>query len=90
MTLIRPKIVVVLGYGLPYVGYLIETAKQMGIPVAEYMHGILAFSVYYARISGDSQKVCPDYIFTYSDYEKKYIKFPIQKCNIIPVGKCIS
>ena len=86
LTLIRPKIVVVLGYGLPYVGYLIETAKQMGIPVAEYMHGILAFSVYYARISGDSQKVCPDYIFTYSDYEKKYIKFPIQKCNIIPVG----
>lgn len=86
LTLINPKAVVVLGYGLSYVGYMIEAAKQMGIPVIEYMHGVIGFSVYYARISGDSQKICPDYIFTYSGYEKKYIKFPIQKCNIIPVG----
>lgn len=86
LKLIKPKAVVVLGYGLHYVGYLIEAAKHIGIPVIEYMHGVIGFSIYYARIPGGSQKVCPDYIFTYSDYEKKYIKFPINKDNVIPVG----
>lgn len=90
LTRIRPKLVVVVGAALQYNRYLIETAKEMNIPVVEYAHGLDAYSIeeYYAK---------PHTIFSYADYRWTYgrieidsLRLPIPKKNIFPVGNAFA
>ncbi len=83
---IKPKIVIVLvSYGNEA---LIECSKKLGIPTVELQHGTL--SRYHLAYSFPGKKAIkrtfPDYFFTFGDYWKRLVDFPISDGNIINVG----
>lgn len=53
LNIIRPKIIIIIGAALQYNRYLIEAAKEMGIPTVEYEHGFnnaLGMEAYYSKL----------------------------------------
>lgn len=84
---IKPKIILIAyAYGFDRM-VLCEVAHKMHIPVVELQHGTISpEAVEYNFYKKMHLKSFPDYIFTFGQYEKKSIQFPIPKSHIIPTG----
>ncbi len=83
---IKPKIVLlVCSYGKEE---FIETCKELKIPTIELQHGVITrFHPGYSFEGKTAHKTTfPDYLFTFGDYWKNCINYPIAKKNIISVG----
>jgi hypothetical protein len=83
---IRPKLViVVVSYGKET---LIETCKQLGIPVIELQHGVInpLHLGYSFPCHNQIKHTFPDYLFTWGDFWKESTKFPISKKQVYSMG----
>lgn len=84
---VNPKLVLIVtsyGYGKKS---FIEVCKSLNIPVIELQHGVI--HKYHLAYSFPNQKLVkyfPDYLFTFGDYWKEAIDFPISGKKIYPVG----
>lgn len=66
---------------------LCETAKELGIPVVELQHGTMGKEhIAYNFLKKRRLKSFPDYIFTFSQYDKKAARFPLTSDRIYAVG----
>ena len=68
--------------------FLIEKAKELGIPVVELQHGYAGKDhLAYNYPEGIVAPIWfPDYFFSFGRIEKEETRFPIKKDSIIPVG----
>lgn len=83
---IKPKMVLlVCSYGKEE---FIEACKEQNIPTIELQHGVITrFHPGYSFKGKNARKISfPDYLFTFGDYWKNSVTYPIEKKNIISVG----
>lgn len=83
---ISPKaVVVVVSYGKESI---IEACKKLSIPVVELQHGnISRYHMGYSFPGSSAVKqIFPDYFFTFGDYWKQLVDFPIPKEKLFSVG----
>ncbi len=83
---IKPKIVLlVCSYGKEE---FIETCREQNIPTIELQHGVITrFHPGYSFEGKKARKITfPDYLFTFGDYWKNSVTYPIDKKNILSVG----
>lgn len=82
---IDPEIViVVVSYGDET---LIEACKEHGTPVVEFQHGVIYPSHFgYSYEGPRTKKMFPDYLFTFGDFWKESVEFPIPDEQVISVG----
>lgn len=83
---LSPEIVIlVVSYGQETV---IEICKELGIPTIELQHGVISkYDVGYSFHGERRRKrMFPDYLFTFSDYWKNSVDFPIKKDHIFSIG----
>jgi IS1 family transposase len=66
----------------------VECCKDADIPVIEIQHSMLHdYHYQYSFPNSERTKhAFPDYFFTYGDYWREYIDFPIDKNDVISVG----
>jgi len=66
---------------------LIEAAKSLNIPVVEIQHGIISkYHIGYSFEERRSKKTFPDYFFSFGDFWRDCVHFPISKKRVITVG----
>lgn len=83
---VRPRlVVVVVSYGKES---FIEACKVKQIPVVELQHGIATpqHVAYSFPAPHQKKQTFPDYFFTFGDYWKTSVEYPIPKSQVIPVG----
>lgn len=84
---IEPKVVLEVVYYSEMKMYLNVVAKQLGIPVIEFQHGIMGQNhIAYNFLTQRTLQAFPDYIFTFGDIWKDNTRFPIENSNITSVG----
>ncbi len=84
---INPKIVMIVCYYNFQMMILCEVAKQLNIPVVELQHGVIGKEhISYNFLKKRKLRSFPDYIFTFSQYDKKITRFPIDLDKIYTVG----
>lgn len=84
---ISPKIILmVVSYSFDRM-VLCEVAKKKKIPVIELQHGeVGTIHVAYNFYKKMRLSSFPDYFFSFGQYEKENVRFPISRDKIIPVG----
>ena len=84
---IKPKLIMIVCYYGFKMMLLCETAKELGIPVVELQHGTMGKEhIAYNFLKKRRLKSFPDYIFTFSQYDKKAARFPLTSDRIYAVG----
>ncbi|MHA1203284.1 MAG: hypothetical protein ACTSQ4_12300 [Candidatus Heimdallarchaeaceae archaeon] len=86
LTKIKPKAVILIcNYGKED---FVEACKQSNIPTIELQHGVITkYHVGYSFEKESSKKIIfPDYLFTFGEYWKDTITYPIPKQKIVNVG----
>ncbi|MFO7256969.1 MAG: hypothetical protein DIU61_004700 [Bacteroidota bacterium] len=80
----RPRMVFITDYGSYYITY---AAHALGIPVAEYQHGIINISYYHPARKLDA-RFCPDYFFVFGESDRQQLLHGLYVSaeNIFPVG----
>ncbi|OCL27628.1 hypothetical protein U472_03495 [Orenia metallireducens] len=86
--ILNPKIIFLKCASYGDKGYLIKWAKDFGIKVGEFQHGMISRN-HSAYNYGDNifynldyKKYLPDYLLTYGDYWGENIKIPVNKISI--------
>lgn len=66
----------------------IEICKEFGIPTIELQHGVISKYHFGYSFPGEKRKkrTFPDYLFTFGDFWKNGIDFPIKKDHIFSIG----
>lgn len=84
---IKPKVIVqVVSYSANLL-VVNKIAKEMKIPTIELQHGTIGQNhIAYNFLYNQEIETLPDYLFTFGDYWKDHIRFPIKQSNIISVG----
>lgn len=83
---VQPKLVIlVCSYGKEN---FIEACKQNKIPVVELQHGVITkYHTGYSYEKETAEKILfPDFLFTFGEFWKETINYPIEKEKIISVG----
>lgn len=83
---VSPKAIIeVVGYSMVSM-IMNELGKEYGIPTVELQHG--AISQWHCAYIYEDANIpqTPDYFFAFSKYWLPYVKLPIDKRNIIPIG----
>ena len=83
---IEPKaVIVVCSYGKED---FIEVCKQNNIPVIEIQHGVITkYHIGYSYEKDSAKKISfPDFLFTFGEYWRESVTYPIPKEKIINVG----
>lgn len=82
----KPKVIFIVGGDIE-MGVLCVVAKKKGIPVVELQHGAVSqLSPHYNFQTKIKYGAYPDYVFVYSESEKRRCRFPIDLSRVIPVG----
>lgn len=77
-------LVIVTSYGKET---LIEAGKNRDIPVIELQHGLLSKRHPGYSFHGDRTKeMFPDYFFTFGEFWKEYVEYPIPDSQVVPIG----
>lgn len=84
---IQPKIIlIVVSYGQRNAA-IIAAAKDLKIPVVELQHGVISrYHLGYSFPGKNKKNTFPDYFFSFGDFWKSCIEFPIGKGEIFNVG----
>jgi len=83
---VEPKLVVlVCSYGKET---FIEACQSSGVPVIELQHGMISQGELSYSYPGPAKtkRTFPDYLFTFGDFWKESVEFPISKQQIASVG----
>jgi len=83
---IKPKaVIVVCSYGKED---FIEVCKQSKVPVIELQHGVITkYHIGYSYEKDSAKKInSPDFLFTFGEYWKESVTYPIPKEKIVNVG----
>lgn len=82
---IQPKVVIlVVSYGKES---FIEVCKDIGVPVVELQHGAFGPAHPGYAFPGERTKnTFPDYLFTFGNFWRESVEFPIPQKNVIPIG----
>ena len=84
---ISPKVIVLNCYYNENMMLLCECAKKLNIPTIELQHGVIGkYHIPYHFRSNGQFRCLPDYIFTFGQYDKSKMRFPIPNNRIISVG----
>lgn len=84
---IKPKVIIIVCYYNFNMMVLCETAKAMNIPVVELQHGTMGMQhIAYNFPRKINLRSFPDYIFTFSMFDKENTRFPISPEMIYAVG----
>jgi hypothetical protein len=82
---ISPKIIIGVMKGSRW--FPLEAAKHLGIPTIELQHGVIhQYHLLYSYRKNRLKRVFPDYFFTFGDYWRDSVSFPISKNNVVSVG----
>ena len=82
-----PKAVIIVCYYNFKMMILCEVAKELGIPVIELQHGTMGREhISYNFLKKRKIKSFPDYVFTFSQYDKRVARVPISSDRIWAVG----
>lgn len=83
----KPKVIIIVCYYSFEMMILCEVAKELNIPVIELQHGTMGREhISYNFLRKRKIKSFPDYIFTFSQYDKKVSRVPISFDRISAVG----
>ena len=83
---VKPKIVIVISSGF-YQKLFAEVAKENGIKVIEFQHGIISrYSIAYNYYKELNLKTFPDYVYLFGDYYKENVRFPIDEKRLKVTG----
>lgn len=83
----KPKLIMIVCYYDFKMILLCEVAKELGIPVVELQHGTMGKEhIAYNFLKKRKLKGFPDYILTFSQYDKRTARFPIDADRIYAVG----
>ena len=82
---VKPEIVVVVvSYGKETI---IEACKNQEIPVVELQHGVIHDRHFgYSYPGSRTKEMFPDYLFTFGDFWKDNVEFPIPNDRVLSVG----
>lgn len=84
---IKPKVIIIVCYYSFKMMVLCETAKEMNIPVVELQHGTMGKEhISYNFLRRRNLSTFPDYVFTFSRFDKENTRFPIAPEKIYAVG----
>lgn len=65
----------------------IEACKESGVPVVELQHGVIYNHHFgYSFPESRNKETFPDYLFTFGDFWKDAVEFPIPNERVLPVG----
>lgn len=66
---------------------LISAAKKLQIPVVELQHGAISkYNMGYSFPYNQTKHTFPDYFFSFGEYSRQLVKFPISKERVINIG----
>lgn len=84
---VKPKVIIIVCYYNFKMMVLCEVAKEVGIPVVELQHGTMGREhISYNFLRRRKLSGFPDYVFTFSRFDKKNARFPISPERIYAVG----